>query len=240
MSAPRRVALERCEITRCVGNAMTETSTVVARAGRRRGDAGAGRPARAGPVRPGHRLDIHRPDHRAAAGDQHLSADLDHLSLASPTTGRTGPMPAVKWVGVEQLSNACWPIRRYLAGDAGHRAFRVLDHRRSRPCSAWAWPFSSTSKFRGHGFWTTIILLPMMLSPAVVGVFLDVPVPAADRAVQLHRRLSSPARDPSSFQMLGDVTLAPWAIVIVDAWMWTPYVMLICLAGLRVDPGIHL
>jgi multiple sugar transport system permease protein len=26
-------------------------------------------------------------------------------------------------------------------------------------------------KFRGHGFWTTIILLPMMLSPAVVGNF---------------------------------------------------------------------
>ncbi len=26
-------------------------------------------------------------------------------------------------------------------------------------------------KFRGHGFWTTIILVPMMLSPAVVGNF---------------------------------------------------------------------
>src|SRR6476646_8864741 len=26
-------------------------------------------------------------------------------------------------------------------------------------------------KFRGYGFWTTIILLPMMLSPAVVGNF---------------------------------------------------------------------
>ena len=36
--------------------------------------------------------------------------------------------------------------------------------------------------------------------------------------------------------MLGDVTLSPWAIVIVDAWMWTPYVMLICLAGLRSIP----
>ena len=26
-------------------------------------------------------------------------------------------------------------------------------------------------KFRGHGFWTTLILIPMMLSPAVVGNF---------------------------------------------------------------------
>ena len=37
----------------------------------------------------------------------------------------------------------------------------------------------------------------------------------------------------SSFEMPGSVKLAPWAIVIVDTWMWTPCVMLICLAGLR-------
>ena len=43
--------------------------------------------------------------------------------------------------------------------------------------------------------------------------------------------------DPSSFQMIGSVALAPWAIVIVDTWMWTPFVMLICLAGLRSIPG---
>ena len=36
--------------------------------------------------------------------------------------------------------------------------------------------------------------------------------------------------------MIGDVALAPWAIVIVDTWMWTPFVMLICLAGLRSIP----
>ena len=45
---------------------------------------------------------------------------------------------------------------------------------------------------------------------------------------------------PSSFQMIGDVTLAPWTIVIVDIWMWTPYVMLICLAGSSLDPRIYL
>jgi multiple sugar transport system permease protein len=36
--------------------------------------------------------------------------------------------------------------------------------------------------------------------------------------------------------MIGSVKLAPWAIINVDAWMWTPYVMLICLAGLRSIP----
>ncbi len=90
-------------------------------------------------------------------------------------------------------------------------------------------------KFRGHGFWTTIILVPMMLSPAVVGnfwKFLYQPqIGLFNFVIGLPLGI-----DPSSFEMLGSVRLAPWAIVIVDTWMWTPYVMLICLAGLRSIP----
>jgi len=90
-------------------------------------------------------------------------------------------------------------------------------------------------KFRGHGFWTTLILIPMMLSPAVVGnfwAFLFQPqVGLFNYAVALLSGVP-----PSSFEMLGSVRLAPWAIIIVDTWMWTPYVMLICLAGLRSIP----
>ncbi|HTO83177.1 MAG TPA: sugar ABC transporter permease [Methylomirabilota bacterium] len=90
-------------------------------------------------------------------------------------------------------------------------------------------------KFRGHGFWTTIILLPMMLSPAVVGnfwTFLYQP------QIGLFNYIIAffTGVDPSSFEMIGSVDLAPWSIVIVDVWMWTPYVMLICLAGLRSIP----
>jgi multiple sugar transport system permease protein len=36
--------------------------------------------------------------------------------------------------------------------------------------------------------------------------------------------------------MIGSVRLAPWSIIIVDTWMWTPYIMLLCLAGLRSIP----
>ena len=95
--------------------------------------------------------------------------------------------------------------------------------------------FLIDKKFRGHGMWTTIILLPMMLSPAVVGnfwTFLYQPQIGLFNYVVAFFT----GRSASSFQMLGDVTLSPWAIVIVDAWMWTPYVMLICLAGLRSIP----
>ncbi|WP_299619270.1 carbohydrate ABC transporter permease [Pelagibius sp.] len=90
-------------------------------------------------------------------------------------------------------------------------------------------------QFRGHSFWTTLILLPMMLSPAVVGnfwTFLYQPqIGLFNYVVGFFAGV-----DPSSFQMIGEVNLAPWAIIIVDTWMWTPYVMLICLAGLRSIP----
>src|SRR4029078_13279634 len=42
--------------------------------------------------------------------------------------------------------------------------------------------------------------------------------------------------DPRSFQMIGDVRLGPWYIIVVDTGMWTPYGLLICLAGLRSIP----
>jgi len=90
-------------------------------------------------------------------------------------------------------------------------------------------------KFKGNDLWTTIIVLPMMLSPAVVGnfwTFLYQPQIGLFNYVVAF--LSGV--DPSSFSMIGDVNLAPWAIVIVDTWMWTPFVMLICLAGLRSIP----
>ncbi|MAK58010.1 MAG: ABC transporter permease [Rhizobiales bacterium] len=90
-------------------------------------------------------------------------------------------------------------------------------------------------KFRGNDLWTTIIVLPMMLSPAVVGNFWKF---LYQPQIGLFNYIVSffTGRDPSSFEMLGQVNLAPWSIVIVDTWMWTPFVMLICLAGLRSIP----
>jgi multiple sugar transport system permease protein len=90
-------------------------------------------------------------------------------------------------------------------------------------------------KFRGNDLWTTIIVLPMMLSPAVVGNFWKF---LYQPQIGLFNYIVSffTGREPSSFEMLGQVNLAPWSIVIVDTWMWTPFVMLICLAGLRSIP----
>ena len=95
--------------------------------------------------------------------------------------------------------------------------------------------FLINKKFRGNDLWTTIIVFPMMLAPAVVGnfwTFLYQPqIGLFNYVVSFFSGV-----DPASFSMIGDVNLAPWAIVIADTWMWTPFVMLICLAGLRSIP----
>ncbi|WP_299743261.1 sugar ABC transporter permease [uncultured Tateyamaria sp.] len=90
-------------------------------------------------------------------------------------------------------------------------------------------------KFKGNDLWTTIIVLPMMLSPAVVGNFWKF---LYQPQIGLFNYIIAffTGKEPSSFEMLGSVQLAPWSIVIVDTWMWTPFVMLICLAGLRSIP----
>jgi len=90
-------------------------------------------------------------------------------------------------------------------------------------------------KFKGNDLWTTIIVLPMMLSPAVVGNFWTFLYQPQIGLFNYFIGFLTGA-DPSSFSMIGDVALAPWAIIIVDTWMWTPFVMLICLAGLRSIP----
>ena len=74
----------------------------------------------------------------------------------------------------------------------------------------------------------------MMLSPAVVGnfwTFLFQPQIGLFNYASL-----SPRRGPELVPDDRRRQLAPWAIVLVDTWMWTPYVMLICLAGLRSIP----
>ncbi|MBX2855435.1 MAG: sugar ABC transporter permease [Rhodobacteraceae bacterium] len=87
--------------------------------------------------------------------------------------------------------------------------------------------------FRGSGFWTTLILIPMMLSPAVVGTFWTY---LYQPQTGIFSYILNVFHNFGPIDMIGSVSLAPWAIVIVDTWMWTPYIMLLCLAGLRSIP----
>lgn len=88
-------------------------------------------------------------------------------------------------------------------------------------------------RFRSHSFWSTAILLPMMLAPAVVGTFWKY---FFEPQYGIFNVIVNAVAGLGVFTMLGDTALSPWAIVIVDTWMWTPYVMLLLLAGLRSIP----
>ncbi len=87
--------------------------------------------------------------------------------------------------------------------------------------------------FKGAGFWTTVILIPMMLSPAVVGTFWTY---LYHPQIGIFSYIVNVFAAVGPLDMIGSVDLAMWSIIIVDTWMWTPYIMLLCLAGLRSIP----
>jgi len=89
------------------------------------------------------------------------------------------------------------------------------------------------NKFRASGLITTLILVPMMLSPIVVAVFWKL---IFNPSVGILNYLIGFTDINTAPEWLGRTDLALWAIVIVDVWMWSPFVMLLCLAGLSAIP----
>jgi multiple sugar transport system permease protein len=79
------------------------------------------------------------------------------------------------------------------------------------------------------GLITTLLLLPMMLSMAVVGLFwkllYDPSFGIINYALGLGR-----------FEWLSNPDMALFAVAITDIWMWSPFVMLLSLAGLSAVP----
>lgn len=88
-------------------------------------------------------------------------------------------------------------------------------------------------KFKGSGLVTTLILIPMMLSPVVVGLFWKLIFDPSKGIFNHLFYMNATGGD----QWLSNPTLALWAIVIVDVWMWSPFVMLLCLSGLSAIPN---
>lgn len=84
--------------------------------------------------------------------------------------------------------------------------------------------------FPMKGLVTTLLLLPMMMSMAVVGLF--------------WKLLYDPSWGPINFflglgrfEWLSDPRVALYAVAITDIWMWAPFVMLLSLAGLSAVPS---
>jgi multiple sugar transport system permease protein len=85
------------------------------------------------------------------------------------------------------------------------------------------------TKFRGRGIIQTLLVLPMTMSPVIVGImwklFLDPNWGMFNFLLGLGK-----------IDWASDPNINLFAVVIVDIWMWTPFVMLLSLAGLSAVP----
>ncbi len=86
-------------------------------------------------------------------------------------------------------------------------------------------------QFRGRSGIMTLILVPMMLSPVVVALFWRFMM-QGDGIINYYIR----ALGGQPVLWLSSPGIIPWSVVLVDVWMWTPFMMLISLAGLSAVP----
>ena len=87
---------------------------------------------------------------------------------------------------------------------------------------------------RGASVFRTIFILPLMISPVVVGLVWRYLFDARVGWINhyLHAWFGI---EPQVW--LGDPVLAFFAIVLTDIWQWTPFIFIIVTAGLQALPG---
>jgi multiple sugar transport system permease protein len=138
-----------------------------------------------------------------------------------------------KWVGIENYENILTSERdRYWHNFTVTGKYAVLSVG-FQVIVGFSMAMLLREKFRGSGLLTTLILIPMMLSPVVVGLFWKL---IFDPSKGIFNQVIYPSNPTGGEQWLANPTLALWAIVIVDVWMWSPFVMLLCLSGLGAIP----
>lgn len=79
------------------------------------------------------------------------------------------------------------------------------------------------------GLITTLLMLPMMLSMAVVGLFWKLLYDPSFGIINYGLGLGK-------FEWLSNPDVALYAVALTDIWMWSPFVMLLSLAGLSAVP----
>ena len=92
--------------------------------------------------------------------------------------------------------------------------------------------FLISRRVRGRGALTTLFLIPMMLSPVVVGLFWKFMLDVQFGVVNSFLGSLGLGR----VEWLTQQRLALLSLIIVDSWQWTPFIMLIALAGLTAVP----
>jgi multiple sugar transport system permease protein len=84
-------------------------------------------------------------------------------------------------------------------------------------------------EFRAKGLVTTLILLPMMMSMSIVGLFWKLLWNPGWGIINYMFGLGD-------FVWLANANMALIAVAVTDIWMWAPFTMLLALAGLSAIP----
>ncbi|HEY0385885.1 MAG TPA: sugar ABC transporter permease, partial [Pyrinomonadaceae bacterium] len=87
---------------------------------------------------------------------------------------------------------------------------------------------------RGRTFFRAVLLVPMMLPPVVVGVVWRLMLNPHFGAI--NGTLNGAGLDTSALLWTASPRLALLSVIMVDVWQWTPFIMLIALAGLSAVP----
>lgn len=87
---------------------------------------------------------------------------------------------------------------------------------------------------RGRSFFRSMLLIPMMLPPVVVGVVWRLMLNPDFGAV--NGTLKSAGVSTESLTWTASPILALGSVIAVDVWQWTPFMFLVLLAGLQAIP----
>ncbi|AHG01846.1 sugar ABC transporter permease (plasmid) [Halostagnicola larsenii XH-48] len=87
-------------------------------------------------------------------------------------------------------------------------------------------------KIKMRGLWQTLILIPMILSPTVIGLIWRL-MYTPDGLLDF---MAAPFIG-SNVGWISSPDVALYAIVMTDVWQWTPLVVLVIFAGLQSVPG---
>lgn len=87
-------------------------------------------------------------------------------------------------------------------------------------------------KIKLRGLWQTLILIPMILSPTVIGLIwrlMYAPNGLLDYIV-------APLTGGANVGWISETSIALYSVILTDIWQWTPLVALVLFAGLQSVP----
>ena len=87
-------------------------------------------------------------------------------------------------------------------------------------------------EFAGRGFFRTIFLMSMVATPVVIALVWMMILDINTGILNYFLNLVAGVR----VAWLSDRSIVLWSLLLVDTWQWTPFVMLIALAGLSALP----